>query len=64
MMLIYISRGNNYKDKQNNRGYIKSKTRETRVNVSEHATVTAAQSAVTSRCEHIYDRSTILKNRT
>jgi len=39
------------------RGYIKNKTRETRVNVSEHATATAAKSAVTSCCEYIYDRS-------
>ena len=36
------------------------------VNVSEHAAATAAKSAVTSYCEHIYNRSyaTILKNRT
>jgi len=40
--------------------------RETRVNVFEHATATAIQFAITSCCEHIYDRSyvTILKNRT
>jgi len=37
------------------RSYIKNKTCETRVNISENATATAAKSAITSYCEHIYD---------